>query len=316
MKQKRSSFAAAGYALLVVLALAAPFIGLYPVLVMKILCLAIFACAFNLLFGFTGLLSFGHAAFFGSAAYMAGWAIRQLHVTPEIGVLMGALFGGLLGTVIGVIAIRRQGIYFAMITLALASLVSFICLQAPVTHGEDGLQGVPRGRLFGLLPLDSDIAMYYFVLAVFVLVFLLIRRIVHSPFGQILKAIRENEPRAISLGYAVDRYKLLAFVISATLAGVAGSLKTIVVGFASLSDVQWQASGEVILMTLLGGLGTFLGPVVGAGIVISLQDTLADRVGSWVTVIIGVIFVFCVLLFRRGLVGEYVAFRRVAREEG
>ena len=310
MKPKRRSFALAGYAALLVLALAVPFIGLYPVLVMKILCLAIFACAFNLLFGFTGLLSFGHAAFFGGAAYMAGWAIRQLHVTPEIGLLMGMGFGGLLGVIVGVIAIRRQGIYFAMITLALAQMAYFVCLQAPVTHGEDGLQGVPRGRLFGLLPLDSDVAMYYFVLAVFVAVFLVIRRIVHSPFGQILKAIRENEPRAVSLGYAVDRYKLLAFVLSAALAGLAGSLKTVVLGFASLSDVHWQTSGEVILMTLLGGLGTFLGPAVGAGIVISLQDTLADRVGSWVTVIIGVIFVVCVLLFRRGIVGEYVALRQ------
>jgi branched-chain amino acid transport system permease protein len=193
--------------------------------------------------------------------------------------------------------------------LALAQMVYFVCLQAPFTHGEDGLQGVPRGRLLGLLPLDSDVAMYYFVLAVSVLVFVFIRRVVHSPFGQILRAIRENEPRAISLGYAVDRYKLLAFVLSAALAGLAGSLKTLVLGFASLSDVHWMTSGEVILMTLLGGLGTFLGPVVGAGVVIALQDTLADRVGSWVTVIIGVIFVICVSLFRRGIVGEYVAFR-------
>jgi branched-chain amino acid transport system permease protein len=277
--------------------------------VMKILCLAIFACAFNLLFGFTGLLSFGHAAFFGSAAYVTGWAIRALDVTPELGILFGLLFGAALGAVVGAIAIRRQGIYFAMITLALAQMVYFVCLQVPVTHGEDGLQGVPRGRLLGFLPLDSDVAMYYFVLAVFVAVFVFIRRVVHSPFGQILKAIRENEPRAISLGYAVDRYKLLAFVISAALAGLAGSMKTLVLGFASLSDVHWMTSGEVILMTLLGGLGTFLGPVFGAAIVIALQDTLADRVGSWVTVIIGVIFVICVTLFRRGVVGEYVVLR-------
>ncbi len=310
---RRSSFAGYGYAALVVLALVAPFLGLYPVLLMKILCLAIFACAFNLLFGFTGLLSFGHAAFFGSAAYVTGWAVRALGVTPEIGILFGIVFGALLGLGIGVVAIRRQGIYFAMITLALAQMVYFVCLQAPVTHGEDGLQGVPRGRLLGLLPLDSDLAMYYFVLAVFALVFMFIWRVVHSPFGQILKAIRENEPRAISLGYAVDRYKLLAFVLSAALAGLAGSLKTLVLGFASLSDVHWQSSGEVILMTLLGGLGTFLGPVVGAGVVIALQDTLADRVGSWVTVIIGAIFVVCVLLFRRGIVGEYAAWRERRR---
>jgi branched-chain amino acid transport system permease protein len=309
VQSKRSSFVLLGYALLIVVALAVPFVGLYPVLAMKILCLAIFACAFNLLFGFTGLLSFGHAAFFGSAAYVTGWTIRALNLSPEVGILFGMLFGALLGLVIGAIAIRRQGIYFAMITLALAQMVYFVCLQAPFTHGEDGLQGVPRGRLLGLLPLDSDVAMYYFVLAVFVLVFVFIRRVVHSPFGQILRAIRENEPRAISLGYEVDRYKLLAFVLSAALAGLAGSLKTLVLGFASLSDVHWMSSGEVILMTLLGGLGTFLGPVVGAGVVIALQDTLADRVGSWVTVIIGVIFVLCVSLFRRGIVGEYVAFR-------
>ncbi len=309
MQQKTASFAGVGYAALIVLALVAPFIGLYPVLLMKILCVAIFACAFNLLFGFTGLLSFGHAAFFGAAAYASGIAIRELGLTPELGLLVGTLFGGLLGLGIGVIAIRRQGIYFAMITLALAYVVWFVCLQVPYTHGEDGLQGVPRGRLIGLLPLDSDLTMYYVVLAIFIAVFVLIRRIVHSPFGQILKAIRENEPRAISLGYAVDRYKLLAFVLSAALSGLAGSLKTLVLGFASLGDVHWGTSGEVILMTLLGGLGTFLGPVVGAGVVIALQDTLADRVGSWVTVIIGAIFVVCVLLFRRGIVGEFIAFR-------
>jgi len=303
-----------GYGGLVALALAVPFIGLYPVLVMKILCVAIFACAFNLLFGFTGLLSFGHAAFFGSAAYVTGWAIRTLDVTPELGILFGLLFGAALGAVVGAIAIRRQGIYFAMITLALAQMVYFVCLQAPATHGEDGLQGVPRGRLLGFLPLDSDVAMYYFVLAVFLVVFVFIRRVVHSPFGQILKAIRENEPRAVSLGYAVERYKLLAFVISAALAGLAGSMKTVVLGFASLSDVHWMNSGEVILMTLLGGLGTFLGPVFGAAIVIALQDTLADRVGSWVTVIIGVIFVICVTLFRRGVVGEFVALRERQRK--
>ena len=309
MQKKSSSLIVVGYVLLGLVLAAVPFIGLYPVLVMKVLCFAIFACAFNLLFGFTGLLSFGHAAFFGSAAYATGWIVRALNLSPELGILFGMVIAGLLGLVVGAIAIRRQGIYFAMITLALAQMVYFVCLQAPFTHGEDGLQGVPRGRLFGVLSLESDVAMYYFVLAVFVLVFVFIRRIVHSPYGQVLKAIRENEPRAISLGYAVDRYKLLAFVLSTMFAGLAGSLKTLVLGFATLSDVHWSMSGEVILMTLLGGLATFLGPVTGAAIVISLQDGLADRAGSWVTVIIGVIFVICVLLFRRGIIGEYVAFR-------
>ena len=309
MQRKSSSLVLGAYALLIVALLAVPFIGIYPVLVMKVLCFAIFACAFNLLFGYTGLLSFGHAAFFGSAAYATGWIVRSLNVSPEVGVLFGMLVAGVIGLIVGAIAIRRQGIYFAMITLALAQMVYFACLQLPFTHGEDGLQGVPRGRLFGALSLESDVAMYYFVLAVAVLVFVCIRRIVHSPYGQVLKAIRENEPRAISLGYAVDRYKLLAFVLSSALAGLAGSMKTLVLGFATLSDVHWSTSGEVILMTLLGGLSTFFGPVLGASIVISLQDTLADRVGSWVTVIIGVIFVVCVLLFRRGIVGEFVAFR-------
>ena len=310
MARNRSSLILLGYALLTLVALAVPFIGLYPVFVMKILCFAIFACAFNLLFGYTGLLSFGHAAFFGSAAYATGWFVRNLNVSTEVGILLGMAIAAAIGFVVGAIAIRRQGIYFAMITLALAQMVYFACLQSSFTHGEDGLQGVPRGRFLGLLPLDSDVTMYYFVLAVFIAVFVFIRRIVHSPFGQVLKAIRENEPRAVSLGYAVDRYKLLAFVLSSALAGLGGAMKTLVLGFATLSDVHWTMSGEVILMTLLGGLGTFLGPVVGSSIVISLQDLLADRVGSWVTVIIGVIFVVCVLLFRRGIVGEYVAFRQ------
>jgi branched-chain amino acid transport system permease protein len=293
---------------LLVLALLAPMIGLYPVFVMKLLCFAIFAAAFNLLLGFTGLLSFGHAAFFGSAAYITGWLIKSQHFTPELGIVVGALGSGLIGLVVGLVAIRRQGIYFAMITLAIAQMVFFVCLQAPFTGGEDGLQGVPRGALFGLLPLESDTAMYYLVVAVFVGCFLAISRIVNSPFGQVLKMIRENEPRAISLGYQVDRYKLLAFVLSATLAGLAGSLKTLIMGFATLSDVHWSMSGEVILMTLLGGVGTFFGPVLGAGIVIALQDTLADKVGSWVNVIIGVIFVLCVLAFRKGVVGELQAY--------
>ncbi|UUX96336.1 branched-chain amino acid ABC transporter permease [Aquabacterium sp. J223] len=301
---------------LVVLALliAAPFIGLYPVFMMKALCFAIFACAFNLLLGYTGLLSFGHAAFLGSAAYACGWFVRSAGWPPELGVLAGVAVAALLGLVVGFIAIRRQGIYFAMITLAMAQMVYFVCLQAPFTGGEDGLQGVPRGRLFGLLPLASDLVLYFVVLAVFVAVFLFIIRVVHSPFGQVLKAIRENEPRAVSLGYDVDRYKLLAFVLSAALAGLAGALKTMVLGFATLSDVHWSLSGEVILMTLLGGLGTFAGPVVGSAVIIGLQNYLADRVGSWVTVIIGAIFVVCVLAFRRGFVGEYQAWTERRRE--
>ncbi|MDP2371362.1 branched-chain amino acid ABC transporter permease [Rhodoferax sp.] len=296
------------YVALLILALLAPMLGLYPVFVMKLLCFAIFACAFNLLLGYTGLLSFGHAAFFGSAAYITGWLIKSQGLTPELGIAAGAIGAGLIGLVVGLVAIRRQGIYFAMITLAIAQMVFFICLQAPFTGGEDGLQAVPRGALFGLLSLESDTAMYYLVVAVFVGCFLAISRIVTSPFGQVLKMIRENEPRAISLGYQVDRYKLLAFVLSATLAGLAGSLKTVVMGFATLSDVHWSMSGEVILMTLLGGVGTFFGPVVGAGIVIALQNTLADKVGSWVNVIIGVIFVLCVLAFRKGVVGELHAY--------
>lgn len=295
------------YVALFVLALLAPVLGLYPVFVMKLLCFAIFASAFNLLLGFTGLLSFGHAAFFGSAAYVTGWLIKSHSVTPELGILAGFLCAGLIGLVVGVVAIRRQGIYFAMITLAMAQMVFFALLQSPFTGGEDGLQGVPRGALLGLLSLESDTAMYYVVIAIFVACFLGISRIVNSPFGQVLKMIRENEPRAISLGYQVDRYKLLVFVLSAALAGLAGSLKTLIMGFATLSDVHWSMSGEVILMTLLGGVGTFFGPVFGAGIVISLQDMLADKVGSWVNVIIGVIFVLCVMAFRKGVVGELQA---------
>lgn len=300
-------------AVLVVL-LAAPFVGLYPVFMMKALCFAIFACAFNLLLGFTGLLSFGHAAFFGSAAYATGWLVRSAGLSPELGLLAGTLIAASLGLAVGLIAIRRQGIYFAMITLAMAQMIYFVCLQLPFTGGEDGLQGVPRGNLFGLMPLDDDRVMYYLVLTVFVAVFLLTMRIVHSPFGQVLKAIRENEPRAISLGYDVDRYKLLAFVLSTALAGLAGALKTLVLGFATLSDAHWSLSGEVILMTLLGGLGTFSGPVIGAFTIVGLQNFLADRVGSWVTVLIGVIFVVCVLAFRQGIAGELRAWQ--ARRRG
>ena len=303
------------YVVLLALLLVAPLIGLYPVFVMKLLCFALFACAFNLLLGFTGLLSFGHAAFFGSGAYVAAWVIKAQGWPPELAMLAAIAAAAFLGLLFGLVAIRRQGIYFAMITLALAQMVYFICLQAPFTGGEDGLQGVPRGRLFGLLELESDTMMYYLLVAIFVACFLAIGRIVTSPFGQVLKMIRENEPRAVSLGYEVDRYKLLAFVLSAGLAGLAGALKTLVMGFATLTDVHWSMSGEVILMSLLGGVGTFFGPVVGAGIVIALQDTLADKVGSWVTVIIGAIFVVCVLAFRKGVVGELDAFmeRRRAR---
>jgi len=290
--------------------LAAPFVGVYPVFLMTALCFAIFACAFNLLLGYTGLLSFGHAAFMGSAAYATGWLVRSAGWSPELGLLAGMLLAGALGLVVGLIAIRRQGIYFAMVTLAMAQMIYFVCLQVPFTGGEDGLQGVPRGNLFGLIPLASDLTLYYVVLAIFVAVFLAIIRIVHSPYGQVLKAIRENEPRAISLGYDVDRYKLLAFVLSTAIAGLAGALKTLVLGFATLSDVHWSLSGEVVLMTLLGGMGTFAGPVVGAVTIIGLQNFLADRVGSWVTVIIGVIFVVCVLAFRKGIVGELLAWQQ------
>jgi branched-chain amino acid transport system permease protein len=236
--------------------------------------------------------------------------VRSAGFSPELGVLAGTLGAGLIGLVVGLIAIRRQGIYFAMITLAMAQMIYFVWLQAPFTGGEDGLQGVPRGRLFGVIPLQSDIAMYFVVLSVFVAVFVAIIRIVHSPYGQVLKAIRENEPRAVSLGYDVDKYKLLAFVLSTSLAGLAGSLKTLVLGFATLSDAHWSLSGEVVLMTLLGGMGTFAGPVLGAFTIIGLQDLLADRVGSWVTVIIGVIFVLCVVGFRRGFIGELLAWQR------
>jgi branched-chain amino acid transport system permease protein len=296
----------AGLALL----LAAPFIGLYPVFMMKALCYAIFACAFNLLLGFTGLLSFGHAAYLGAAAYATGWLVRSAHLPPELGVLAGTAVAALCGLVIGLIAIRRQGIYFAMITLAMAQMLYFVFLQAPFTGGEDGLQGVPRGKLFGIVPLDSDTVLYYVVLAVFVAAFLFIIRIVHSPYGQVLKAIRENEPRAISLGYDVDRYKLLAFVLSTAIAGLAGSMKTLVLGFATLTDAHWSLSGEVVLMTLLGGLGTFAGPVIGAFTIIGLQDFLSDRVGSWINVIIGAIFIVCVVAFRKGFVGELLAWRK------
>ena len=295
------------YALLGLFALCVPWLGIYPVFMMKLLCFAMFACAYNLLLGFGRMLSFGHAAFFGSAAYVTSWLVTAHAWGPATAILGGVATAAALGFVIGGIAIRRHGIYFAMITLALGQLVYFVCLEAPFTGGENGVQGVPRGTLFGLLPLRSDLVMYYLVLAAFLGVFVFIRRVVHSPYGQVLKAIRENEPRAISLGYDINRYKLLAFVLSATLAGLAGALNALVLGFATLSDVQQSTSGEVILMTLLGGTGTFFGPVVGAAIIVTLQEYLSDIVGGWVTAIIGVIFVACVLSFRRGIVGELAA---------
>jgi len=279
----------------------------YPVLLMKVLCFAIFASAFNLLLGYTGLLSFGHAAFFGSAAYVAGYLVRDMTWPLWAALLASTLAAALMGAIVGLLAIRRQGIYFAMITLAMAQMVYFICLQLPQTGGEDGLQGVPRGTLAGL-DLSSDLTLYYVILIFALLAFTLIYRTIHSPFGQVLKAIRENEPRAISLGYDVARYKLLAFVLSTGLAGLAGALKMLVFKFASLTDAHWHMSGEVVLMTILGGIGTVLGPIMGSSIIVVLEDQLADKVGSLVTVIMGCIFVVCVLLFRRGIVGEASAF--------
>ena len=292
------------YVGLAILALAAPVLGLYPVFLMKLLCFSMFACAFNLLLGYTKMLSFGHAAYFGSSAYVTGWLVTAHGWGTIPGILAGVAAALLLSLAIGAIAVRRQGIYFAMITLALSQLVFFVCLQAQFTGGENGLQGMPRGSVFGLIDLGRDTTMYYFVLAVFAAVYALIRRIVYSPFGQVLKAIGDNEPRAISLGYEVDRYKLAAFVLSGGLAGLAGSLKALVLGFVTLSDVSLGTSGDVILMTLLGGSGTFLGPVVGASIVVTLQEYLSGVVGAWVSVIIGAVFVVCVMIFRRGFVGE------------
>ena len=321
--------ASIGYGLLLLALIVAPFFGAYPVFVMKLMCFALFASAFNLLLGYTGLLSFGHAAFLGGAAYMAGHTIKVWGVTPEVGLILGTLGGALLGLIAGWLAIRRQGIYFSMITLALAQMLFFVCLQAPFTGGEDGLQGVPRGKLFGVIDLASDLTMYYVALVIVVLGFLVIVRTVHSPFGQVLKAIKENEPRAISLGYDVNRFKLLVFVLSAALTGLAGSLKTVVLGFATLSDVHWTSSGHVVLMTLMGGMGTLSGPIVGSAIVVALENKIGD-VGSWlakltgvewfstlgesVTIVTGLIFVICVLAFRRGVMGEIIAW--LARRRG
>jgi len=304
----------AGFAALVVIGVVAPLAGVYPTFLMKCWCFALFACAFNLLIGYAGLLSFGHAAFFGAAAYLAGYAIKVWGLAPELGILVGTTTATGLGYVIGSLAIRRAGIYFAMVTLALAQMLYFLWLQVRFTGGEDGLQGVPRGMLFGVLDLADNMNLYYVVFAIFLFGFFIIYRTINSPFGQVLKAIRENEPRAISLGYDVDKYKLLAFVLSAALSGLAGATKTVVFQLASLTDAHWHMSGEVVLMTLVGGLGTVFGPVVGAFIVVSIEDQLADKVGSWVQVIMGVIFVVCVLAFRRGIAGELVALaRRIAR---
>ncbi|MDE1569716.1 branched-chain amino acid ABC transporter permease [Aquabacter sp. P-9] len=296
--------------ILVVVALAAllvaPFL-VYPVFLMKVLCFALFACAFNLLLGYVGLLSFGHAMFFGGSAYICAHAVKIMGFSPELGILAGVASAALLGLITGLLAIRRQGIYFAMVTLALSQMFFFFCLQAPFTGGEDGLQAVPRRMMFGFIDITKDLNLYYVVLAIFVIGFAIIYRTIYSPFGQVLKAIRENEPRAISLGYRVNQYKLLAFVLSAALAGLAGSTKSIVFQLASLTDVSWHMSGEVILMTLVGGMGTVLGPVVGAAVIVTMQNYLAGF-GEWVLVIQGVIFVIVVSLFRRGFVGEAIAF--------
>jgi branched-chain amino acid transport system permease protein len=290
------------FAVMVVAAAAAPFF-VYPVFLMKALCFALFACAFNLLIGYAGLLSFGHAAYLGVAGYASAHAAKVWGAPPEVSIVFGTALAGVVGLLIGLLAIRRQGIYFAMITLALAQMVFFYCLQSRFTGGEDGIQAVPRGMLFGVFDLRQTTTMYYVVLAIFLLGFLLIYRTIHSPFGQVLKAIRENEPRAISLGYKADQYKLIAFVLSATLSGLAGATKALVFQLASLTDVHWSMSGEVVLMTLLGGLGTVFGPMVGALVVTGLENYLA-QLGAWVGVVQGAIFVVCVLTFRRGIVGE------------
>ncbi len=293
-----------GYLIAIALLLVAPF-AIYPVFLMKLLCFALFASAFNLILGYGGLLSFGHAAFFGGAAYVTGHALKVWGLPTELGILVGTAIAGVLGLAIGLLAIRRQGIYFAMITLAMAQMVYFFFISADFTGGENGLQGVPRGTALGFIDLQDNLNMYYFVLAIFALGYFIISRAVNSPFGQILSAIRDNEDRATSLGYDVDRYKLLAFVLSATLAGLAGSTKTVVFQLASLTDAHWHMSGEVVLMTLLGGLGTIVGPAVGAGIIVTLQNYLASGpLGAWVPVVLGIIFVICVLAFRRGVVGE------------
>ena len=322
-----------GYGLLLLGLIVAPFLGAYPIFVMKLLCFALFASAFNLLLGYTGMLSFGHAAFLGGSAYFTGHALKVWAVTPEIGLLLGTAGGALLGLIVGFFAIRRQGIYSTMITLALAQMLFFVFLQAPFTGGEDGLQGVPRGKLVGLIDLQNDMVMYYVLLVIVAAAFMLIVRTIHSPFGQVLKGIKENEPRAISLGYDTNRFKLLAFVLSAALSGLAGSLKTLVLGFATLSDAHWTASGHVVLMTLVGGLGTLSGPLVGSAVVVLLENKLGEigsflatltsvewfnTLGESVTMVTGLIFVVCVLAFRRGIMGEIIAWlvRRKAGNKG
>jgi branched-chain amino acid transport system permease protein len=319
-----------GYLIAFAIALAAPFFG-YPVLLMKLLCFGLFACAFNLLIGYTGLLSFGHAAFFGTAGYVTGHALGAMGLPVELGILLGVGAGALVGLVMGMLAIRRQGIYFSMITLALAQMVYFGALRSPFTHGEDGLQGVPRGHLLGFIDLSNDRVLYYVVLAICIGGFALIVRTIHSPFGQVLKAIKENEPRAISLGFDVDKYKLVAFVLSAALAGLAGATKTLVLGFETLTDVHWSMSGLVILMTLVGGMGTLAGPIIGAFIIITLENKLGDfgtflarttgvewfsTLGESVGMVTGLIFIVCVLMFRRGIVGEIgAAFAAATRKK-
>lgn len=307
-----------------------PALGVYPIFVMKILCYALFACAFNLLLGYVGLLSFGHAAFFGGAAYAAGHAIKIWGLTPELGILFGVLVAAVLGLIVGWLAIRRSGIYFTMITLAMAQMVFFYFLQAPFTGGEDGLQGVPRGKLFGLIDLRNDINLYYLVIVIFVIGYFICWRTVKSPFGQVVRAIKENEPRAISLGYDVEKFKLLAFVLSAGLAGLAGATKTLVFVSATLSDAMWQMSGTVVLMTLIGGVGTFTGPVIGALIVVFIENKIGDigrmlasstgiqwfqTLGESVTIVMGLIFIVCVMAFRRGIVGELLALMPATRKK-
>ena len=298
-----------GFAVMVIALVVAPFVT-YPLFVMQAMCFALFACAFNLLIGYVGLLSFGHALYFGWASYLSAYSAKVWGFPPELAILTGTATGAVCGLIAGSLAIRRQGIYFAMITLALAQMMYFFAVQAKFTGGEDGIQAVPRGHLFGLIDLRNEMAMYALVLVIFLAGFMFIYRIIHSPFGEVLKAIRENETRAISLGYKTDRYKLVAFILSATLAGVAGATKAIVLQLASLTDVNWPMSGEVVLMTLVGGLGTIFGPVVGAFVILVMQFKLAP-IGEWVLVIQGAIFVACVLLFRRGIVGELAHLLRI-----
>jgi branched-chain amino acid transport system permease protein len=295
---------------MLVLIVVSPFV-LYPVFLMRVLTAALFASAFNLMIGYVGLLSFGQAAFFGMGSYVTAWTMKTWHVDASIAIIFGGLTGAVLGFFLGFLAIRRSGIYFAMITLALAQMVYFFCLEAPFTGGEDGIQQVPRGHLFGVINLNNDMTMYWVTAAVFLMGFLLVHRIIHSPFGQVLKGIRENEPRATSLGYRTDDYKLIAFVLSCTIAGVAGGTKALVFGIATLTDVHYSTSGEVVLTTLLGGLGTVFGPAMGALVVTSMENYLA-QFGAWVTVTQGVIFMICVLAFRRGIIGEVGSFLRIS----